>query len=196
MATLLALLDVIFPLKRHCLEEASLCATDLCAKKSNGTFFLRKRIDMVSVFINLMWKHCWCFLMLSVQTKRELKVGRTYCLSELAFERMAGFAHWKSRKNSCVCISTRSVDNLTVGDALDFSIWLQQLWFEIFGKKIEIEIVSDIKGTSSNSTTTRLPIERRNRNDMAFLFQAMRRREFGQTWVPLTNEMEKGKTHN
>ena len=110
--------------------------------------------------------------------------GRIYCFADLDSEKIAGFAHWESRKNSRVCRSTSTAEILTVGDAIDSAIWLQQLWFELSGSKIPIEIVTDSHGTLKNSVTTKLPTERRNRIDMALIRQALRRGEIALTWVP------------
>lgn len=110
--------------------------------------------------------------------------GRLYCFADHLSERVSGFVHWESRKNSRVCRSTSTAEILTVGDGLDTGIWLRQLWFEMTGKKVDMKIVTDSNGTLKNSTTTKLPTERRNRIDMALLRQALRRGEYRRTWVP------------
>lgn len=126
--------------------------------------------------------------------------GRIYCFADTDSEKIAGFVHWESKKNSRVCRSTSTAEILTVGDALDSAIWVQQLWLELSGIKVPIELVTDSNGTLKNSVTTKLPTERRNRIDMALIRQAMRKGTFSLTWVPsraniadpLTKENDKG----
>ena len=164
-------------------------AAVLFAKENRYTLSFRPGVEKLLVFADA-----------SGPNEKGTQGGRIYCFSDRLSEKIAGFAHWESRKNSRVCRSTSTAEILTVGDALDSSFWLQQLWFELTSHKLEIEIVTDSHGTLKNSTTTKLPTERRNRIDMALLRQAMRRGEFILTWVPrranlsdpLTKEAERG----
>lgn len=165
-------------------------AAVIFAKENRYTLSFRPGVENLLVFADA-----------AGPNERGTQGGRINCFTGLLFERIAGFSHWESRKNSRVCKFTSTAEILTIGDGLDSALWLQQLWFELTGKRIEIEIVTDSKGTLKNLTTTKLPTERRNRIDMALLRQAMRRGQFILKWVPsrgnisdpLTKETEKGK---
>jgi hypothetical protein len=63
-------------------------------------------------------------------------------------------------------------------------MWLRQLWLELTGHKVPIELVIDSNDTSQNATTTLLPSEKRSRTDMSKLSQGLRRGEYILTWVP------------
>jgi hypothetical protein len=73
---------------------------------------------------------------------------------------------------------------LSCTEALATSKWLQQLWFELTGNKVPIELVIDSNGKYQNATITRLPAEKRSRTDMSKLRQGLRRGEYILTWVP------------
>lgn len=161
------------------------------AKENRYTLTFRPGVDKVLVFADA-----------AGPSEKGSQGGRIYCFTDKLSEKIAGFAHWESRKNSRVCKSTSTAEILTVGDGLDSGIWLRQLWYEMTGKELEIEIITDSNSTLKNSTTTKLPLERRNRIDMALLRQALRRGEYRITWVPskanisdpLTKENERGTT--
>lgn len=53
-----------------------------------------------------------------------------------------------------VCGSSNTGELLACVEAYDISMWLQQLWFELTGVKIPIELGIDSNGTSGNVATT------------------------------------------
>lgn len=127
--------------------------------------------------------------------------GRIFCGSDVNGEAIAGFWHWESRKVKRTCKSSTTGEILSACEALDGAIWLRQLWQELTGELLPVEIVTDSSCTAKNSVTTKLPKEKRNRIDLAILRQSLKRGEYVLTWVPgkanladpLTKETAHGK---
>lgn len=127
--------------------------------------------------------------------------GRIFCGSDANGEAIAGFWHWESRKVKRTCRSTTTGEILSACEALDGATWLRQLWQELTGELLPVEIVTDSSCTAKNSVTTKLPKEKRNRIDLAILRQSLKRGEYILSWVPgnanladpLTKETAHGK---
>jgi hypothetical protein len=62
-----------------------------------------------------------------------------------------------------------------MGEAYDTSVWLQKLWEELTGSMVVIHIVFDSPGMAKNISTSKLPVEKRLRIDLAVVRQILRR---------------------
>lgn len=82
-----------------------------------------------------------------------------------------------------MCGSTNTGELLSYVESHDTALSSQQLWYELTGFRIPIELVIDSNGTSDNVTSTRLPTEKRSRSDMARLRQGLHRAEYVVSWV-------------
>jgi hypothetical protein len=87
--------------------------------------------------------------------------GRLFARTDEDGFQVCAWIYWKSRKVKRVCSSSNTGELLSYTEAFDTSMWLQQLWFELTGNKVPVELVIDSNGTSQNATTTRLPVEKR-----------------------------------
>ena len=83
-----------------------------------------------------------------------------------------------------VCQASITGETLSAGEGHETGIWVKQIWKELTGKEIDIRIVVDSEGLSTNCKTTRLPTQRRLRIDLACLRQGLKRGEFVLTRVP------------
>jgi hypothetical protein len=110
--------------------------------------------------------------------------GRLFALTNEDGFQVCAWICWESRKVKRVCSSSNTGELLSRTEAFDTSMWLQQLWFELTGNKVPVELVIDSNGTSQNAATTLLPAERRSRTDMSKHRQGLRRGEYIWTWVP------------
>lgn len=63
--------------------------------------------------------------------------GRIYCMTDLAGKRIAGFAHWESKKNYRVCRSTSTAEVLTVGDGLTLVFGYSRSGLKYLGRKFK-----------------------------------------------------------
>lgn len=110
--------------------------------------------------------------------------GRLFALTDDEGHQVCGWIYWESRKVKLVCGSSNTGELLSCVESHDTSIWLLQLWFDLTGVKIPIELVFDSNGTSGNVTTTKFSTEKRSQIDMARLRQGLRRAEYIISWVP------------
>jgi hypothetical protein len=63
-------------------------------------------------------------------------------------------------------------------------MWLSQIWSELTGRKLKVRLVVDSMGSMKNVLTTKLPVEKRLRNDLACIRQGLRNGDFEISWVP------------
>lgn len=110
--------------------------------------------------------------------------GRLFALIDEDGYQVCGWIYWEARKLKRVCASSNTGKLLSCIEKHDTSLWLQQLWYELTGNRITIELVIDSNGTSDNVTTTKLPTEKRSRTDMARLRHGLQRAEHVLSWVP------------
>lgn len=121
--------------------------------------------------------------------------GRLIALTDVSGNSVSSFLFWESRKVKRVCKATITGETLSAGEGHESGMWIQQMWFELTGKRIPIRIVVDSEGLLKNAGTTKLPLQKRLRIDMSALRQGLRRGEFEMTWVPskanLSDQMTK-----
>lgn len=110
--------------------------------------------------------------------------GRIFCGSDLDGNIITSLFHWESGKVKNTCRSSTTGEILSRRDSLDGAVWLQKMWNELAQVSLPIEITIDSDSTSDNSSTTRLPKEKRNRIDLATIREGLRRGEFVLTWAP------------
>jgi hypothetical protein len=67
--------------------------------------------------------------------------GRLFALMDEDGFQVCAWIYWESRKVKRVCSSSNTGELLSFTEALDTSMWLQQLWFELTGNKFPIELV-------------------------------------------------------
>jgi hypothetical protein len=110
--------------------------------------------------------------------------GRLFVLANEDRHKVAGWIHWESRKVKRVCRSTTTGETLSLGESYDTSMWLSQIWSELTGRKLKVRLVVDSMGSMKNVLTTKLPVEKRLRIDLACIRQGLRNGDFEITWVP------------
>ena len=74
-------------------------------------------------------------------------------------------------------------------EAQDGSEWIRHMWFEMTGRRLPVRLVTDNDGLIKKITTTKLPVEKRVRVDLARLREGLRRGEFAMTWVKSRSEL-------
>jgi hypothetical protein len=99
--------------------------------------------------------------------------GRLFALTDEDGFQVCAWIYWESRIVKGICSSSNTGELLSCTEAFETSMWLQQLWFELTGKMVPVELVIDSNGTSQNATTTRLPADKRSRTDMSKLRQGL-----------------------
>ena len=115
--------------------------------------------------------------------------GRLYCLTDSTGHWVSSFPHWESRKIKRVCHSSATAEVLSSVDAQDGSEWISQMWFEMTGTRLLVRLVTDNDSLIKKITTTKLPVEKRVRVDLAGLREGLRRGEFVMTWVASRSEL-------
>jgi hypothetical protein len=110
--------------------------------------------------------------------------GRLCALTDEDSHRVAAWVFWESRKVKRVCRSTATGEVLSLGEAYDTAMWLRQIWLELTDQALDVRIVVDSLGVAKNIVTTKLPIEKRLRIDLAVVRQGLRSGDFILTWVP------------
>jgi hypothetical protein len=74
--------------------------------------------------------------------------GRLFALTDEDGFQVCAWIYWETRKVKRVCSSSNTGGLLSCTEAFDTSMWLQQLWFELTGNKVPVELVIDSNGTS------------------------------------------------
>jgi hypothetical protein len=71
-----------------------------------------------------------------------------FALTDADGHRVASWIYWESRKIKRVCRSTATGEVLSLGEAYDTAMWLQQLWTELSGARLPVCIVVDSMGVA------------------------------------------------
>lgn len=142
-------------------------------KKEQYAMRFRKGAKLLSVFCDS-----------AGPNERGTQGGRVFALTDEKTEEVACWIYWESRKVKRTCRSTNTAEVLAMDEGRDTAMWLQQLWFELTGNTLPIQLLGDSEGTAKNTVTTKLPTEKRLRIDLACMRQGLRRGEYFMTWLP------------
>ena len=97
---------------------------------------------------------------------------------------------WKSAKGKRIAKSTSEAEILGVGEAAEAGVWLKELWKEITGRVIDVEILTDSSNIQKILNSITGSLSKRMRIDVAAMREMIQRKEVECVkWVPTEQQI-------